>query len=91
LNLALALVFSGVWIEKGMGLIIPGFVPSTLHELVEYHPTLTEWKVTVGLWAVGMMVFTIALKVALPIFGGEVGAGERSWKPKDASEPAPAE
>jgi molybdopterin-containing oxidoreductase family membrane subunit len=92
LNLALVLVFSGVWIEKGMGLIIPGFVPSTMHELVEYYPTLTEWKVTVGLWAVGMMVFTIALKVALPIFGGEVGAGERSWKRDDApdSEPDPA-
>ena len=87
--------FSGVWIEKGMGLIIPGFVPSTMHELVEYYPTLTEWKVTAGLWAVGMMVFTIALKVALPIFGGEVGAGERSWKrddtPDSEPEPAPAE
>ncbi len=30
--------FAGVWIEKGMGLIIPGFVPSTLHEVVEYVP-----------------------------------------------------
>ena len=33
LNLACALAFAGVWIEKGMGLIIPGFVPSTLHEV----------------------------------------------------------
>ncbi|MCB9622890.1 MAG: polysulfide reductase NrfD [Sandaracinus sp.] len=92
LNLALVLVFLGVWIEKGMGLIIPGFVPSTMHELVEYHPTLVEWKVTAGLWAVGMMVFTLALKVALPIFGGEVGAGARSWKPaSEGPEPSPAE
>lgn len=66
LDVALCAVFLGVWIEKGMGLIIPGFIPSTLHELVEYVPSLTEWKVTAGIWALGMMVLTVALKVALP-------------------------
>ncbi len=65
LNVALAMTFVGVWIEKGMGLITPGFVPSTLHELVPYHPSLTEWKVTAGVWAFGLMVFTVALKVGL--------------------------
>lgn len=68
---ACALAFVGVWIEKGMGLIIPGFVPSTLHEVVEYTPSLTEWKVTAGIWAFGLMVFTIALKVAVPILTGK--------------------
>lgn len=92
LNAALVAAFAGVWIEKGMGLIIPGFVPSTLHELVEYVPTLTEWKVTAGLWAVGLMVFTIALKVALPIFSGEVGADAPLTGDDDVeAEPAPAE
>lgn len=61
------LAFVGVWIEKGMILIIPAFVPSTLHEIVEYLPSLTEWKITVGVWAFGLMVFTIALKIAIPI------------------------
>jgi molybdopterin-containing oxidoreductase family membrane subunit len=36
----------GIWIEKGMGLIIPGFIPSTLHEMAEYTPSLMEWKIT---------------------------------------------
>lgn len=63
--------FVGCWIEKGMGLIIPGFVPSTLHEIVEYAPSAVEWKVTAGIWALGLMVLTIALKVAIPIFSGE--------------------
>lgn len=71
LMMACALAFVGVWIEKGMGLIIPGFVPSTLHEVVEYTPSLTEWKVTAGIWAFGLMVFTIALKVAVPILTGK--------------------
>lgn len=63
---ACVMAFVGAWIEKGMGLIIPGFVPSTLHEIVEYVPSQLEWKVTVGIWAFGLMVFTIAIKTALP-------------------------
>jgi hypothetical protein len=38
LNTALVATFVGVWIEKGMGLIVPGFIPSTLHEIVPYAP-----------------------------------------------------
>ncbi len=67
LNLACVAAFTGVWIEKGMGLIVPGFIPSTLHEVVEYLPSLTEWKITAGIWAAGIMVLTVALKVALPL------------------------
>lgn len=63
---ACVMAFIGAWIEKGMGLIIPGFVPSTLHEIVEYVPSQLEWKVTVGIWAFGLMIFTIAIKTALP-------------------------
>ncbi|MDP1559899.1 MAG: NrfD/PsrC family molybdoenzyme membrane anchor subunit [Pirellulaceae bacterium] len=59
--------FVGVWIEKGMGLIVPGFVPSTLHELVEYTPTLAECQITLGIWAAGLMVYTLAVKIAIPI------------------------
>lgn len=63
---ACVMAFVGAWIEKGMGLIIPGFIPSTLHEIVEYVPSQLEWKVTVGIWAFGLMIFTIAIKTALP-------------------------
>lgn len=71
LDIACVLVFIGIWIEKGMGLIIPGFIPSTLHEYVEYVPSLIEWKVTAGIWAAGLMIYTVLLKVAIPIFTGE--------------------
>ena len=74
---ACVLVFAGTWIEKGMGLIVPGFIPSTLHEIVEYLPSLNEWKVTVGIWAFGLMIFTLALKIAIPIFMGEVSVYRR--------------
>jgi Ni/Fe-hydrogenase subunit HybB-like protein len=64
--------FTGVYLEKGMGLIIPGFVPSTLHEPVEYLPTVTEWKVTAGIWALGLLVLTVAIKVGLAVWTGRV-------------------
>ena len=65
---ACVLCVVGIWIEKGMGLIIPGFIPSTLHEVVEYAPSLTEWKVTAGIWAAGLLLLTIMLKVAVAVF-----------------------
>jgi Ni/Fe-hydrogenase subunit HybB-like protein len=73
-NAALVAIFAGVWIEKGMGLIMPGFIPSTLHELVPYAPSIAEWKVTAGVWALGLMVFTVALKVGLQAMTGELRA-----------------
>jgi molybdopterin-containing oxidoreductase family membrane subunit len=78
LNAACVAAFAGVWIEKGMGLIIPGFIPSTLHEIVEYVPTLAEWRITAGIWAFGLMVLTVAVKVALPVLSGELSAAGRA-------------
>jgi Ni/Fe-hydrogenase subunit HybB-like protein len=75
LDVGCILAFIGLWIEKGMGLIVPGFVPSTLHELVEYLPNRTEWMITAGIWAFGLMIYTVALKVALPIFTGLMQIG----------------
>lgn len=72
LNAACICAFFGVWIEKGMGLIVPGFIPSTLHELVEYSPSLTEWKVTFGIWALGLLAIIVGLKIARPVLAEEL-------------------
>ena len=50
---ACVLCIVGIWIEKGIELIVPSFIPSTLHEIVEYSLSLTEWKVSAGNWASG--------------------------------------
>ena len=68
---ACVLCIVGIWIEKGMGLIIPGFIPSTLHEIVEYSPSLVEWKVTAGIWAFGFMLLTVLLKLIATVFSVE--------------------
>ncbi|MEZ4270548.1 MAG: NrfD/PsrC family molybdoenzyme membrane anchor subunit [Myxococcota bacterium] len=72
---ACVMVFCGVWIEKGMGLIIPGFVPSTLGEIVEYLPSLTEWQISAGIWAAGLGIFTLLLKIAVQVLTGQTNLG----------------
>ncbi len=72
LLVACGCAFLGVYLEKGLGLIVPGFVPSTLHELVEYTPTFVEWKVSAGVWAAGLLVLTAALRVGLAVWGGQM-------------------
>ncbi|UCF89380.1 MAG: polysulfide reductase NrfD [bacterium] len=72
LNLACSLVILGVYVEKGMGLVIPGFIPGTLGEIYEYSPTNHEIIITIGVWAVGALLYTLMLKVAIPIYTGKL-------------------
>ncbi len=74
LNFACVIAFVGIWIEKGMGLIIPGFIPSPLGEIVEYTPSLNEVLVCLGIWAFGALLFSWMLRVAIPILKGELRA-----------------
>jgi molybdopterin-containing oxidoreductase family membrane subunit len=62
----------GVYIEKGIGLIVPGFVPDALGEIYEYSPTTTEIVITMGVWAFGALIYTILLKIAVPIYTGKL-------------------
>jgi len=71
LNLGCLLVIMGVWIEKGPGFVIPGFVPDPLGEIYEYLPNLLELMVSFGIWALGLLIFTLLMKVAIPIVTGE--------------------
>jgi Ni/Fe-hydrogenase subunit HybB-like protein/mannose-6-phosphate isomerase-like protein (cupin superfamily) len=72
LNLACILCIFGIWIEKGMGLVVPGFIPSPLGEMVEYLPTMNETFVCIGIWAFGLLCFTVFLRMAVPILQGEL-------------------
>ena len=72
LNIACALAFAGIWIEKGMGLVVPGFIPTPLGEVFEYTPTAHELLVTLGIWAFGAIVFTLLAKASIGIELGQV-------------------
>ncbi len=64
---ACILIFLGIWIEKGIGLIVPGLVPSPLGDVVSYAPSWVEICITLGVLALGMFVVTVLLKPALII------------------------
>ncbi len=70
LNLGCLLIWAGVYIEKGMGLVIPGMTPDTLGEIYEYRPTITEWAIALGVFGVGFLIFTILVKISVPILVG---------------------
>ncbi|GAB4137086.1 MAG: polysulfide reductase NrfD [Planctomycetota bacterium] len=81
LNLGCILIWIGVYLEKGMGLVIPGMTPDTLGEIYEYFPSNTELWVAAGVFSTGFLVFTLMVKVATPIMLGELraaGAGGRT-------------
>jgi Ni/Fe-hydrogenase subunit HybB-like protein len=75
LPIVCAMAFVGIWIEKGMGLIVPGYIPSPIGEVTEYYPTFVEWLMTAGIWAFGFFVLTILLKGAIGILLGDIKFG----------------
>jgi molybdopterin-containing oxidoreductase family membrane subunit len=85
LLLACGLAFVGIWIEKGMGLVVPGFIPTPLGEVFEYRPTLREILVSIGIWAFGGIVFTLLAKASIAIESGRVRAA-----PPAAAESGPS-
>ncbi|HFQ89517.1 MAG TPA: polysulfide reductase [Desulfobulbus sp.] len=72
LNIGCVLIIIGIYIEKGMGLVIPGFIPGTLGEIYQYSPTVIEKIITVGVWATGALIYTFLLKLAIPVTTGEL-------------------
>ena len=72
LNIGAVLIYAGVYIEKGIGLIIPGFTPDTLGEIYEYFPSRTEIFITIGIFSAGFLIYTLLLKVAVPVILGEL-------------------
>ena len=60
-------VIGSLWIEKGLGMVITGFVPSPLGKVVEYIPTLPEVMIVVGIWCAGFLVLTVLYKVAMAV------------------------
>jgi molybdopterin-containing oxidoreductase family membrane subunit len=67
LAIACGMVFSSLWIDKGIGLIVAAFVPSPLGVVTEYAPSLPEILISLAVWAVGMLILTVLYKIALSV------------------------
>jgi molybdopterin-containing oxidoreductase family membrane subunit len=67
LAIACVTVFLSIWIDKGMGMIIAGFVPSPLGKVIEYFPTIPELLISLGVYGMGMLIVTVLYKIALSV------------------------
>jgi Ni/Fe-hydrogenase subunit HybB-like protein len=67
LILACLSVVISTWIDKGLGLIIGGFIPDPFDKVFEYWPTLPEVVITIGIWATGIFVITVLYKITVSV------------------------
>jgi len=62
-------VFGSLWIDKGLGMVIAGFVPSPLGKVVHYAPTFPELTISLAIYATGILIVTALYKIALEVRG----------------------
>lgn len=67
LLIACVLVVLSTWIDKGLGLISGGFVPSPLGHVTEYMPTVPELFISLAIYGIGLLTLTLLYKIALSV------------------------
>lgn len=60
-------VFFSIWIDKGLGMVVAGFTPNPLGRVIAYWPTLTEFGISIGIFALGTLIITGLYKIALSV------------------------
>jgi len=83
-------VFLGIWIEKGMGLMLPGVIPTPVGEYAEYTPSNIEYMIVAGIWAFGFFALTILIKGATGIMLEKVKYQETTEQPSTSKHPGTA-
>jgi len=68
---ACVMIVAGIWTEKGLGFVIPGFIPTPLGDFVQYVPSTNELLICAGIWAFGLLLYSLFLKAAIPIVNAE--------------------
>ncbi|CFX71003.1 NrfD family [Syntrophomonas zehnderi OL-4] len=67
LTIALAAVFIAAWLDKGIGLVLAGFVPNSFERVTEYIPSSTELAIVLGVYAIGFLILTILYKMVVAV------------------------
>ena len=65
--LSCVMIVVGIWTEKGLGFVVPGFIPSPLGDFVQYIPSTNELLICLGIWSFGLLLYTFFVKAAIPL------------------------
>lgn len=77
LPLACAAAFISIWLDKGLGLMVGGFVPTSFGSIATYTPNLAEWTIVLGIWALGALLITVLFKITLSVREGNQQLAEQ--------------
>jgi len=64
---ALIILVAATWIDKGMGLVVAGFVPNMFEGVTPYMPTASELLISLGIYALGAFIVTVLWKIGVTI------------------------
>lgn len=67
LLIACIAVFLAMMIEKGISFVIAGFVPNSFKQVTEYLPSVSEIFISLGIWAVGLLVLSVLYKMVITV------------------------
>ncbi|UCC44983.1 MAG: polysulfide reductase NrfD [Candidatus Zixiibacteriota bacterium] len=67
LAIACVAVFASIWIDKGLGMVITGFIPSPLGQVTPYWPTWPEFLISLAIYSFGLLLLTGLYKIALSV------------------------
>ncbi|AFM41240.1 polysulfide reductase [Desulfosporosinus acidiphilus SJ4] len=67
LPIALLSIYLANWIDKGVVLILAGFVPNSFDRVVDYIPTANEIAIVLAIYAIGALIVTVLYKVAISV------------------------
>jgi Ni/Fe-hydrogenase subunit HybB-like protein len=60
-------VIAAIWIEKGMGMVVTGFIPSPLGKITQYVPTGPEVMITLGVYAIGFLILSVLYRIVVNV------------------------
>lgn len=67
LVVGLLMLFAATWIDKGLGLVVGGFVPNMFEKVTEYAPTIPELAIAMMVYATGALILTVLWKIAISV------------------------
>ncbi len=88
LVVACVVTYLALWIDKGICLVVGGFMPSPFGFVSRYVPTFPEVMITVGVYAIGILMVTVLYKVTLAVKAAD--PTQFAYVPEDKHKATPA-